>query len=438
MRDTVDVPSLREQFPALYQQVRGRDLVYLDNAATTQKPFAVLREMQRYYQNDNANVHRGVHALSQRATISFDQTRAKIARHINAASEREIVFTKGCTEAINLVAHSWGLSADSKFELGGNGSVAPDRVRLEPGDGAPEIVLTTIEHHANIVPWQILAARTGARIIPVTLAPNGDLDWNAFRAAINERTALVAFVHVSNVTGILNCPGRRDRQHPALEIIDRAHEVGARVLLDAAQAMAHLEVDVQSLGIDFYAMSSHKMFGPTGVGGIYVRQEILDQMLPYQTGGNMIKKVSFEETTFASTPDRFEPGTPNIAGVIGWGAAVDFLENLPRAAIAEHEQDVIRYAIERLSQVDGVRVHSHAENCHGAVSFEIEGIHPHDAGTILDQQAIAVRTGHHCCQPLMRHLAIPASIRASFAFYNTREDVDRLVEGLARVQEVFA
>ncbi len=401
------VHHLRDDFPILRQEVRGRSLVYLDNAATTQKPTLVLDAMQRYYTEDNANVHRGVHTLSQRATDHFDGARRKLQRFVNAKDEGEIIFTKGCTEAVNLVAASWG------------------RANLVEGD---EILLSTMEHHANIVPWQIVAEERGAVIRPIPINDAGEIDIDAFRAMLSPRVKLVGVVHVSNSLGTIN---------PVAEMIAMAHGVGAKVLVDGAQALAHLPVDVQALDVDFYAMSGHKMYGPTGVGALYGMRSLLEAMPPYQAGGDMIRTVSFEKTTYNELPNKFEPGTPNISGVIGWGAAIDYLQSLDRAAIAKHEDELTRYASEVLVTIPGLRLIGTARNKTSVVSFTLEGAHPHDIGTILDTEGVAVRSGHHCCMPVMTRLGIPATARASFALYNTSEEVDRLVSGLHRVREVL-
>lgn len=401
------VHHLRDDFPILNEEVRGKPLVYLDNAATTQKPQSVLDAMQHFYTHDNANVHRGVHLLSQRATDDFDRARVKLQRFVNASESSEIIFTKGCTEATNLVAASWG------------------RANLREGD---EILLSTMEHHANIVPWQIVAEEKGARIRPIPINDAGEIDLDAYRAMLNSRVKMVGVVHVSNSLGTIN---------PVAEMIALAHGVGAKVLVDGAQALAHLPVDVQALDADFYAMSSHKMYGPTGVGALYGKRGLLEAMPPYQAGGDMIRTVSFEKTTYNELPNKFEPGTPNIAGVIGFGAAVDYLMGLDREAIADHEDHLTALANEALEAIPGVRLIGTARNKASVVSFTLEGAHPHDIGTILDMEGIAVRTGHHCCMPLMTRLGLPATVRASLALYNNAEDVARLASGLHKVKEVL-
>ncbi|MBS1706871.1 MAG: cysteine desulfurase [Armatimonadetes bacterium] len=399
--------DLREQFPVLNQTVRGRELVYLDNAATTQKSWAVLREMQRYYQHDNANVNRSAHTLSHRTTEAFELTRSKLAKWIGANRPEEVVFTKGCTEAINLVASSWGAA------------------NLGPGD---EILLTTMEHHANIVPWQLIACNTGAIVRPIPINPSGEVDLEAFSSMLSTKVKMVGVVHISNSLGTRN---------PVEFMISEAHRVGARVLVDGAQGLAHERPDVQAWDVDFYTMSAHKAYGPTGVGALYGKYDLLSQMPPYQGGGDMIRKVSFEGSTYQEPPHRFEAGTPNMAGVIGWGSALDFLSGLEWDLVHAHEDDLVEYAIEQLDRVPGVRVVGRAAQRKAVVSFVIDRVHPHDIGTILDQQGIAIRTGHHCCMPLMKHLGLPGTARASFAIYNVRAEVDRLVQGLDRVLELF-
>lgn len=412
-----DPAALRAEFPALDQQVHGHPLVYLDNAATTQKPRVVIEAVSNFFEQDNANVHRGVHLLSQRATDSFDRARTRLREYVNAASDVEIIFTKGCTEAINLVAASWG------------------RSNLKPGD---EILLSTMEHHADIVPWQQAAEATGALVRPIPITPEGVVDWGAFRSMLSERTKLVGMVHVSNSLGTVNCPGsRNDSGGPPFEWIDWAHAVGAKVLLDGAQALAHMRVDVRSLDVDFYTMSGHKMYGPTGIGALYAKQEILESMPPYQTGGDMIRKVSFEKTTFAGLPNKFEPGTPNMAGAVGWAAAIEFLSGFDPQAVAAHEKKLAEKTIQALRQIEGATLVGSAQHRAGVVSFTMDCAHPHDVGTILDREGVAIRVGHHCCMPLMTRLGIPGTARASFGLYNTDEDVDRLIAGCRKVLEVF-
>jgi len=404
----LDVARIRRMFPILHQEVHGHPLVYLDNAATTQKPQQVLEAIDRYYKLDNANVHRGVHLLSERATRAYEAAREKVRAFLNARSTKEIVFTRGTTEAINLVAQSWG------------------RAALAAGD---EIVTSTIEHHSNIVPWQILCEQTGATLRVIPVEDSGRLDMDAFHGLLNERTRLVAVGHVSNALGTVN---------PVREITEAAHAVGALVLLDGAQATPHMHVDVQAIGCDFYALSGHKMYGPTGIGVLWAREEVLGIMPPYQGGGDMISSVSFEGTTYNELPYRFEAGTPDIAGAIGLGAAIDFLEETGIEAIARHEHDLLEYATRRLGELDKIRIIGTAPEKAAVISFEVQGVHPHDVGSLLDHEGVAVRTGHHCAQPTMERFGVPATTRASFAVYNSREDVDRLVDALKTVLDIFA
>jgi cysteine desulfurase / selenocysteine lyase len=403
----LDVAAIRAEFPILQQQVHGRPLVYLDSANTTQKPRAVIEAHTRYYTEDNANIHRSTHLLSERATRAYERARVKVQQLVNAAEAREIIFTRGCTEAINLVANSWGRST------------------LRPGD---EVVLTWMEHHSNIVPWQMACEATGARLRAVPITDEGELDLVAFEAALTERTKLVSVIHVSNALGTVN---------PVARLAALARERGIPVLVDGAQAVPHLPVDVQAIGCDFYTFSAHKMYGPTGVGVLYGRAAQLEAMPPYQGGGDMIASVTFEKTTYNTLPYKFEAGTPNIAGVIALGAAVDFLRQFDMEAVARHEQDLLAYATARLEAVDGLRIIGRAREKSGVISFVLEGVHPHDVGTILDREGVAIRTGQHCAQPVMDRFGLPATARASFGIYNTREDVDALVLGLARVRELF-
>jgi len=403
-----DVHAVRADFPVLHQEVHGHPLVYLDNGATSQKPRAVIEAIAHYYERDNANVHRGVHALGERATEAYEGARARTARHVNAASSDEIVFTRGTTEAINLVAWSWGL---------GN---------LASGD---EVVISAMEHHSNIVPWQLLCERTGARLRVIPITEAGELDMAAYHALLGPRTKLVAVVHLSNALGTVN---------PVAAIVEAAHAAGARVLLDGAQAMQHFPVDVQALGCDFYAFSGHKMYGPTGIGALWARRELLDDMPPWQGGGEMIRTVRFEGSTFADVPQKFEAGTPNIAGAVGLGAAMDYVSALDRDGLAAHESDVLRYATDALCAVQGVRILGTAPGKAAIVSFVMDDIHAHDIGTIVDSQGVAIRVGHHCTMPLHEHYGIAASARASFAMYNTREEVDALVRALEKTRSMFA
>ncbi len=397
----------REDFPILNQMVHGQPLVYLDNAATTQKPKSVIHREVRYYENFNANVHRGIHELSQRATEAYEVARENVRRFINAAGTSEIVFVRGATEAINLVAQSYG------------------RSRLQAGD---EILLTEMEHHSNIVPWQIVCGQTGAvlRVAPIDEA--GELRMDVFEKLLSSRTKLVAVAHVSNALGTIN---------PLRRMIGLAHAAGARVLVDGAQAAGHLEVDVQELGCDFYALSGHKLYGPTGIGVLYGKAELLDAMPPYQGGGEMISRVTFAETSYNAIPFKFEAGTPNIAGAIGLGAAIDYVSAIGLPAIAAHEAALLEEATRRAADFPGLRLIGTARDKTGILSFTLDGVHPHEIGTILDREGVAIRTGHHCAMPVMDHFGVPATARASFALYNTREDVDALFGALAKVREVF-
>ncbi|MBN2799808.1 MAG: cysteine desulfurase [Deltaproteobacteria bacterium] len=402
-----DVEAARFDFPTLHQKVKGKDLVYLDSAATAHKPKLVIETMRRFYQMDNANVHRGVHELSERATLSYEGARRDIQRYLNAASHREIVFTRGTTEAINLVSNAWG------------------RANLHEGD---EILLTWMEHHSNIVPWQLIAEATGAVIKVAPIHDDGSLDMEAFEALLGPRTRMVAVAHVSNALGTVN---------PVRRIIELAHAHGALVLVDGAQGVPHMRVDVQALGADFYALSGHKLYGPTGIGVLYGRLALLEAMPPWQGGGDMIRVVTFEKTEYAPPPARFEAGTPNISGAIGLGAAVRYLNTLDFDAVHAHELDVLRYGTALLEQIPGVRIVGTAEGKVGVISFLVEGVHPHDLGTALDMEGVAVRTGHHCAQPVMQRMAVFATTRASLGLYNTREDMDRLADALRKSIEVF-
>lgn len=398
---------LRGQFPALAQEVNGHPLVYLDNAATTQKPQAVLDAINHYYRADNANVHRAAHALSGRATRAFEDARETVARFINAPHSHEVIWTRGTTEAINLVAQSWGMS------------------ELRAGD---EIVLSTLEHHANIVPWQLIAQRTGAVIRVVPLDERGDLDMAAYQAMLGPRTRLVSVAHVSNALGTVN---------PVKEMVAAAKAVGALSLIDGAQAVAHLVVDVQAIGCDFYAFSGHKLYGPTGIGVLWGRTELLERMPPWQAGGEMIDRVSFSGTTFNTLPFKFEAGTPHIAGATGLAAAIDFVMEQDRDSLASHEAALTDYLVAGLQQVPGLRLVGEPGQRAGAVSFLLEDIHPQDAATLLDMQGIALRIGHHCAMPLMESLGIGGTMRASLACYNNRDDVDALLAALHKLNDFF-
>jgi len=405
---TLDVERLRKDFPILSRRVRGKPLIYLDNAATSQKPRAVIDAMSRFYGSENANIHRGVHYLSEQATVAYDAVRARVARFLNAASPGEIVFTRGTTEAINLVTQSWGRSA------------------LGPGD---EILITGMEHHSNIVPWQLVAGQTGATVRAVPITDAGELDLEAFDRLLGDRTRVFAVVHVSNALGTVN---------PVRELVARARDRGVVTLVDGAQSAPHLPVDVQALGCDFYAFSGHKLFGPTGVGALYGRAALLERMPPWQGGGDMIETVTLERTTFAPPPARFEAGTPAIAEVIGLGAALEYVGSVGQAAIRAWEEELLTYASERFRELDGVRVIGTAREKASVLSFVVDGVHPHDVGAVLDDDGIAIRAGHHCAQPVMRRFGVPATARASFAFYNMRDEVDALVRAVGRVRTVFA
>lgn len=403
----VDFAAIRKDFPVLDGSVRDTPLVYLDNAASSQMPLRVAERIHRYHTREHANVHRGIHTLSQEATDFYEATREKVRAFVNAGHTREIIFTSGTTDAINLVARCWG----GTF--------------LKEGD---EILIPEIEHHANIVPWQMIARETGAEIRVIPVNDRGEIDLDRYRDLLSARTALVAVAHVSNALGTV---------HPVREMIAEAHKYDVPVLVDGAQGVPHGAVDLQELDADFYAFSAHKMCGPTGFGVLYARERWLEQMPPYRGGGDMIDKVTFEETTWNRLPHKFEAGTPPIAAGIGLGEAVDYLQEIGMEAIARRERDLLEYATERLNGVEGLRIIGTAEQKASVISFVIEGIHAHDIGTILDQMGIAIRTGHHCAQPAMRRFGVPATARASFSFYNSRGDVDRLCEGLEKVKEFF-
>jgi cysteine desulfurase / selenocysteine lyase len=405
--EVYDVYRIREDFPILAECSNGKPLVYLDNAATSQKPYTVLEAMDRAYRRAYANVHRGVHTLSERATKAYEVARTKAQSFIGAGDPREIVFVRGATEAINLVAASYG------------------RVNIREGD---EILITEMEHHSNIVPWQLLREQTGAKLRVAPINESGELVMEEFERLLNERTRLVAVVHISNALGTIN---------PVKRIVEMAHAVGAKVLVDGAQAVPHTRVDVRELGCDFYAFSSHKVYGPSGVGVLYGRYDLLEAMPPYQGGGEMIRRVTFERSDYAKPPARFEAGTPNIVGPVGLAAAIDYVKGLGLDNIAAHEADLLRYATEATAEVPGLRIIGTAAHKASILSFELEGIHPHDIGTIVDHEGVALRAGHHCAMPVMDHFKVPATTRASFGLYNTREDVDALVAGLCKVREVL-
>jgi cysteine desulfurase/selenocysteine lyase len=402
-----DMAVLRADFPALHQLVHGKPLVYLDNAASAQSPSAVLDAVATQQRSNHANVHRGVHELSERSTAAYEGARDKVRRFVNAASIEEIVFTRGTTESINLVAASLG------------------RKLLARGD---EVLITWMEHHSNIVPWQLICERTGAKLVVAPITDRGELDMDAFHALLGPRTKIVALAHVSNALGTVN---------PVAELVAAAHRAGALALVDGAQAVPHMRVDVRELDCDFYAFSAHKMYGPTGVGVLYGKRELLDAMPPYQGGGDMILTVRFEGTTYNSLPYKFEAGTPNITGVVGLGAAVDYLEGIDFAAVAAHEHDLLAYATAQVLELPGARVIGTAAHKAGVLSFVLDGIHPHDLGTVVDREGVAIRTGHHCAMPVMERFQVPATARASFALYNNRTDVDRLIAGLQRALEIF-
>lgn len=402
-----DVERIRRDFPVLHQTVNGKPLAYLDNAASSQVPQLVIERGTRYLREEHSNIHRGVHYLSQRATSAYEGAREKVRRFINAREARECIFVRGATEGINLVMHGYG----RKF--------------VGPGD---EIVISEMEHHANIVPWQMLCEEKGARLRVIPMNDAGELLLDEYEALLNERTKIVAVTHVSNALGTVN---------PIKEIVRIAHARGIPVLVDGAQAAPHLPIDVQDLDCDFYAISGHKMFGPTGSGVLYGKAELLERMNPFMGGGDMIRSVTFERTIYAGLPNKFEAGTPAIASQIGLGAAIDYLNSIDRAAAYAYEQELLRYATERLSKIEGVRIIGTAREKASVISFTVENVHPHDIGTILDQEGIAIRAGHHCAQPVMQHFKIPATARASFAFYNTKEEVDRLAAAIEKVIEVF-
>jgi cysteine desulfurase/selenocysteine lyase len=403
-----DVHRIRADFPILHRPVRGgRTLVYLDNAATTQKPRQVIDRIVRYYSEENSNVHRGVHYLSEVATDAYEKARTTVKRFIGARDEKEIVFTRGTTEGINLVAQSWG-----RTNIGAN----------------DEVLITAIEHHSNIVPWQLLCEEKGARLRVAPVNDAGEVMIDELAKLLTPRTRLVSFGHASNALGTIN---------PIRKMIAMAHAAGALVLIDGAQGVPHLHVDVRELDCDFYAFSGHKVYGPTGVGVLYGKESILEAMPPWQGGGDMILSVSFEKTTYNALPYKFEAGTPNIEGVIGLATALDYITTIGLDAIAEHEQDLLHYATRRLLEIDGLRIIGTAAEKASVISFVLEGVHPHDIGTILDQEGIAIRTGHHCAQPLMMRFNVPATGRASFAMYNTRDEADALIGGLEKVLELF-
>ena len=403
-----DVESVRRDFPILHQQINGHPLVYLDNAATTQKPERVIEAISNYYRRDNANVHRGVHTLSDRATHAFEQARQTVAGFLGSTRVEQVIWTSGTTAGINLVAHSWGRST------------------LQPGD---RILVSWLEHHSNIVPWQLVAAATGAEVVPIPVTDAGEIDLQALAGLLDARVKMVAVNHVSNALGTVN---------PVAEIIRLAKTVDALVLVDGAQSVAHWPVDVEALGCDFFVMSGHKLFGPTGIGVLWGRESLLDAMPPYMGGGEMIERVAFPTTTYNVPPFKFEAGTPNIAGAIGLAAAIDYLGTIDRQAAMEHETALLARTLELAGEVEGLRRVGTPAHAAGIFSFLLEGTHPSDVGMLLDQQGIAVRTGHHCAQPLMERLGIPGTVRASYSIYNTQEDVSRLFEGIHKAKRLFA
>lgn len=399
---TKNIDEIRAQFPILNRKVNGKPLVYFDNGATTQKPNSVIQRISGYYSNENANIHRGVHYLSQQATVDYEAAREKIQHYIGAEFSHEVLFTKGTTDSINLVAFSFG-------EL------------LQKGD---EIIISAMEHHSNIVPWQMLCERKGCNLKVIPMSEKGELDYTTFESFLSPKTRLLSITHISNALGTIN---------PVEKMIKAAHKAGAKVLIDGAQSIQHIKVDVQALDCDFYAFSGHKLFGPTGIGVLYGKEALLNEMPPYQGGGDMISDVTFEKTTYNTLPHKFEAGTPNIAGGIGLGTAFDFLASLDMKAVEEHEQELLEYATEKLKGVEGLRIYGEAEHKTSVISFLIDGTHPYDVGTLLDKMGVAVRTGHHCTQPIMDYYQIPGTIRASFALYNTKKEIDIFVEALQRI-----
>jgi cysteine desulfurase / selenocysteine lyase len=407
LRSGLDVEAIRKDFPILARKVHGRPLVYLDNGATSQKPQAVIDAVSRYYAEENSNIHRGVHYLSERATAAYEEAREKIKRFINAPKTQEIIFVRGTTEAINLVAQSYG------------------RAFLKAGD---EIIVSAMEHHSNIVPWQMLCEQVGARLRVIPINHDGELVMEEYRRLLTEKTKFVSVTHVSNALGTIV---------PVKEVVALARERGVPVMLDGAQAAPHLKLDVQAIGCDFYAFSGHKLFGPTGVGVLFGRSELLDRMPPYQGGGDMISLVTFEKTHYNVLPYKFEAGTPHIAGGIGLGAAIDYLAGVNWEQVVSHEQDLLAYATDALSSIQGLKIIGTAKEKAGVISFVFDHVHAHDVGTILDQEGIAVRAGHHCAMPVMQRFGVPATTRASFAFYNTRDEVDALKRAIHQVLRVF-
>jgi cysteine desulfurase/selenocysteine lyase len=405
---TFDVETIRQDFPILHQQIYGKPLAYLDNAASSQKPIQVIEAIDHYYREDNANVHRGVHKLSQRATDKYEGARETVRQFINAKSDKEVIYVRGATEAINLVAQSYA------------------RPRLKAGD---EILISHLEHHANIVPWQMVCEQTGATLKVIPMLASGELDLSQIDELLNDNTKLFAIGQVSNALGTVN---------PVKSLIEKAHAKGIPVLVDGAQAVPHMSVDVQDLDCEFYVFSGHKMLGPTGIGVLYGKQDILEEMPPWQGGGDMILSVSFEHTQYNALPYKFEAGTPHIAGAIGLAAAIDYMHDVGIQQIAHYEHHLLELATHKLQAIDGVKLIGTARDKASVLSFMIDGIHPHDVGTIFDQEGVAIRAGHHCAQPVMQFYGIPATARASFAFYNTEQEIDALVAAIQKTQELFA
>ena len=403
----IDVGKIRAQFPLLHQKVNGENLVYFDNGASTQKPQVVIDAIAQYYSNDNANIHRGVHYLSQKATDKFEETRDTVQAFINANKSYEIIFTKGTTDSINLVANGY-------------------RSMLNKGD---DVIISEMEHHSNIVPWQMCCEVSGATLKVIPILDNGDLNMDAFENLLSEKTKLVAVTHISNALGTIN---------PVEKLIALTHKVGAKILIDGAQATPHALVDVQGLDVDFYCFSAHKMYGPTGVGVLYGKEALLNELPPYQGGGEMIKEVSFEKTTYADLPHKFEAGTPNIAGVIAFKAAMDFITDLGISTIAKHEDTLVQYATKQLLTISGMQFIGEAKKRAALVSFNIESLHPYDIGVLLDKMGIAIRTGHHCAQPIMEHYKVPGTARMSFAIYNTKEEIDSCITAIKKAQTMLA
>lgn len=404
---TQNFADIRAQFPILNQQENGHPLVYLDNGATSQKPQMVIDALELYYRQENANVHRGVYGLSERATDKYEGAREKVRQFINAASTKEVIFVRGTTEAINLVAQSWA------------------RENLKEGD---EIIVTEMEHHSNIVPWQLLRDQLGIRLNVLRMNNKGEICLDALKGMVSEKTKLVAATHMSNALGTIN---------PVKEMTEIAHSVGAKMLVDGAQACAHMAIDVADIDCDFYALSGHKMYGPTGIGVLYAKEALLEAMPPYQGGGDMIYSVTFEKTEYNVLPYKFEAGTPNISGAIGLGAAIDFLTGIGMGQVADFEHDLLAYATESLSRIDGLQIIGQAENKGGVISFIIEGVHPHDMATLMDQDGIAVRASHHCAMPVMQHFNVPATVRASLGVYNNKADIDRLVIAIEEAKDML-